>query len=862
MDVTPQSASHSDQPPAEAVAELSATFRPSNKTKRNYRSKKNDADEIEDDHGADVEQTQEPEQDLTDSIDTSSMPYVQSQNAQNLGEVYPALARLSFLDQEKGLAKGEEEDDGEKEAMTLGVKPRRPLWQKPQQNMGEKMAVEGESAQGEATTRTRVPPMTSPSALSSVSGSGSGSGSSLVEIRETGSVAKGRGVFSAAAEILKTGTLIFRELGYCQVVNDASLSQVCSACFKDVREEVGEDEGSGAVPAGGQRIQKSMTNSVMKDVWTKRSMDTTTVRALCRLIRRRERVKASTAFGAEHGKLDTAQKQVNEVYFSGLNQKEEEWLDEHGSTWIEQYLNTNVQEREVVESSPTMGTLHETSQVAKILTVVMSCVNTPKEDRHAFLKGVGEVASDGEEGSVGASGLHLLEKLESYGFAITNMETTTIVGLAFYVDQISTTLERQKILKTEYHFICGCPLCKYFPANPLVQPEVEPLKQLVSEPLPEPLFDPKQGFVCPNAKCNPSSTPRPILAVESQLTIYNKVELRCNECGHVSELTHELVQENEEKAQSLISAFMREMNGGSTSSGGSKANARNFELAKTKVLEVDHNTGEDTGTKPTIIGGMKTVEEPSAHALEIFDEAYKALTGSSRSTNNHSNIDSAVEEGSVHRSPRHRLVRQLEQAGFDEAVRHKNWIFALKRSIELECILNQTYVGHHPLKAIQEYYTCKIANLLANLLLEESTVEIEENEPENEDDGKDSTMLDSDDERDLKAIRAAMRKGGRSAAAATAAVGSESIQERLQRRKRKEADKSEEERQCKKRTQADNSKELLQYLKSLIPRIENPKILQEFKVCWGKDGKLATRYRYQIDSMKQALHYAELPFAK
>lgn len=156
-------------------------------------------------------------------------------------------------------------------------------------------------------------------------------------------------------------------------------------------------------------------------------MDTTPVRALCRLIRRRERVKTSAAFKAEHGKLDASQKQVNEIYFSGLDQKEEEWLDQHGSAWIEQYFTTNVQDPKVAGSS-----LQESSQMAKILAVVMSCVITPKEDRHAFLTGVGEAALD-NEGSPGASGLDLLRKLESYSFVITNMETTTGEGLALYV---------------------------------------------------------------------------------------------------------------------------------------------------------------------------------------------------------------------------------------------------------------------------------------------------------------------------------------------------------------------------------------------------------------------------------------------
>jgi hypothetical protein len=356
------------------------------------------------------------------------------------------------------------------------------------------------------------------------------------------------------------------------------------------------------------------------------------------------------------------------------------------------------------------------------------------------------------------------------------------------------------------------------------------------------------------------------LAIESQLAIYNKVELRCNACGHTSELTQENFQESEENAQRLVSTFIREMNGGSAPSSGSKARVRNFELAKAKAPEtVDQTSKKDPdSTGPAIVGGMKTVQEPTRLAIESFSSAYRALTGAIPSTNNQDIVDSA-EEDPVCRSPLHRLVRQLEQAAFDEAVSHKNWIFALKRSIELERILSQTYVGHHPVKAIQGYYTCKVANLLANLLLEESTIEIEESDQEKEDEDEDPAMLDSDDERDLKSIRDAMRKGGRSAASAAAAAGSESIQERvMNRKKRKEIEEgsAEGDMQRKKRTQIESSKELLQYLKSLIPRIENPKTLQGFKVCWGKDSKLASRYRNQIDSMKQALHYAGQPFSK
>ncbi|KAF8941447.1 hypothetical protein EDD21DRAFT_353425 [Dissophora ornata] len=947
------------------LAEPTVALRPSGKARRNYRSKRRDSDNEDEDQQQQQQGEGMKEQgeqhskdtnidDASSSTASSTLPYIQSQNAQNLGEVYPGLARLSFLDQEQGSGETGEDVDGSSGTPLSIKKSRRPLQQKPQPHRAEN-EVEGSSAEKsgqeeegkstvpEASAVVELPPATSPSALSS------GTGSNMVEIGDTGLAGKGRGLYSAAKEVLKSGTLVFKELGYCQVVNDASLSQVCSACFKDVREELGEGEpaaSSGAVPAGGQRklvrcagckvvwycnktcqikdwklhhqlecqgIQKSMTNSVMKEVWTKRTMETTSARALCRMIRRRERVKTSVTYKAEHGKLDAAQKQVNEVYFSGLDQKEDEWLDEHGSTWIERYLNTYEQEREsaAIAADSSKGTLEESSQFAKTMAVVISCVVTPKEDRHTFLKGVGEVDFDSEV-STGAGGFDLLRKMDSYGFAITNLETTAAIGLALYVqcmpyvnhscvpncvytfrgsrvecrvirdiqpgeemtisyiDQIGTTQERQAQLKAQYHFTCDCPLCKYYPANPLIKTDGQTLKHVVSGQLPEPLLDPKQGFVCPKEACKTSDGRHSVLVIESQLEIYNKVELKCKECGHIADLTQELVQENEEDVKRLITGFVREMNGGAAKS---KSNSRNFELAKLKVSPASEQSASDGAAKPAVVGGMATVQEPSSRALQLFDDAYTALTGVLPPTTKDAtaaNTFATIEEDPVCRSELHRLVRQLEQTGFDEAVSRKNWIFALHRSVELGRILNETYVGHHPLKAIQGYYTCKIANLLANLLLEESTVEIEDSDHESED--EDQGMPDSDDERDLKALRNAMGKGSQAGAAAVSETGSGSMQEQLLRRKRKEKEggateetrhkKKAQEMKGNKRTQAESSRELLQYLKSLIVEIEDPRILHEFRVCWGKDGKLGSRYRYQVDSLKQALHYAGLPLTK
>ncbi|KAG0342313.1 SET and MYND domain-containing protein 3 [Podila horticola] len=893
------------------------------KPKRNYRIKARDMDM--DSHS---DSTPEPtlqnlsNDTMTTTTKKANLPYVESQNAQNLGEVYPGLARLSFLDQ------ADQEIDEQQHEIHQKV----PRAHFPSQRSRDPIAQEGSSIDPQnnveptpaSSSSSPVPTLTPPSVLFA------GSPTSLVEIRDTGSTSKGRGLFSAAKETLKPGTLLFKELGYCQVVNDASLSQVCSACFKDTREEQGEDDKAAAAGLlnGGQRklvrcagckvvwycnktcqikdwklhhqlecqgIQKSLVNTATKDVWTKHTMDTTSVRAICRLVRRRERVRASAKYKAENGKLDPQQKQVNEVYVSGLDQREEEWLDNHGADWIDQYLNTYEQERsEITSSSSAKGVLDESSQLTKIMAVVMSCVVSPKENRHSFLKG------SGVDETSGASGFNLIKKLSAYGFSMTNLETTTVVGLGLYIqsmafmnhscvpncvyifkgpkvecrvirdiqpgeemtisyiDQIGITKERQRQLKEQYRFVCECPLCHYLPANPLIPVEDDTLKDMTDVPLPKPAMDPKQGFVCSNIACGS----RTILVTEAQLSIYNKMQAQCTECNHTTELDQELVQENQEDADRLLAGFVREMNKGMSST--AKKNTRNFELAKAKTPDA-----QDQGAEKPVVGGMKTVQEPSTEALRYFKEAYKSLTGlvprlDSRMDGDALSLSSNTEEDTpVRRSVLHHAVRQLQQTAFDEAVSQKNWVFALQRSIELESMLKQVYIGHHPFKSIQSYYTCKISNLLANLLLEESTVEIEESDQDkgsDDDDDIDDGPANSDDERDLKALRAAM------------GVGSGSMQEQLMRKKRREIESADDKelkkkakldaKKDKKRVQEQSSSELLQWLKTLVPKIEDPQILQEFRVCWGKDGKLASRYRYQVDSLKTALHYAEQPFVQ
>ncbi|KAF9968482.1 hypothetical protein BGZ70_003336 [Mortierella alpina] len=867
------------QAPPSPSSATSPSLRPSTKrTKRQYRTKSRDEDS--DDR---IEQERVPAHDQSLSSSSaatsstsnaaaaaaatatamaaeSNLPYVQSQNAQNIAEVYPGLARLSFLNQEQAT----DEQDMDSSASFFGSKTRRPLQQKLQPISMSQAGSVSPQPDGSTTKpcraqklKTAVPPASSPSALSA----GTKTGTSLVEIKETGSIGKGRGVFSSAAEVLKPGTLVFKELGFCQVVNDASLSLACQVKDWKLHHQM-ECQG----------IQKSMADPVMKDVWTKRAMDTTTVRALCRLVRRRERVRKSVAYKTEHGKMDTAQKQVNEVYFSGLDQKEEEWLDEHGPTWIEQYLQAEENERPSSSfDGSSKADLQHSSQLAKIMAIVTSCVVTPKEDRQTFLKG----SDSASEGAAEMGGFSLLRTLMSYGFSITNLETTSEVGLSLYltisyIDQIGTTRERQRQLQDQYHFTCDCPLCKFFPANPMTQPDEAPLKSIVPDVPFSPALDPKQGFVCRNATCTSVSEPKPILAIESQLAIYNKVELKCQRCGSNAELTQELVKENQEEVSRLKMAFIREINSGTAPQAGS----RNFELAKAVIPQSANAEMGDKADKSAVLGGLTTVEEPSATALHYFDQAYKTLTAS-LPPHSRSKAPAVVQEDEdlIPRSDLHQLTRQLVQTAFDEAVSHKNWNFALSQSIQLEHILKNTYVGHHPLKAIQGYYTCKIANLLANLLLEESTVEIEEGDQGVKDADNDMAGT-SDDERDLKALRDVMGDDGRARAASS--VGSGSLQEQLLRGKRKETGheelmrdsdvkqhkKTAQESIGNKRLQARSSQEVMQRLKSIVPTLEDPSILQQFRVCWGRDGKLASRYRSQVDSLKQALHYAELPFSK
>ncbi|KAG0328377.1 SET and MYND domain-containing protein 3 [Podila humilis] len=983
----PDEAPGNPQVPA-ATLPLTSPFNKSINTKcskRNYRTKKKTVtDSDSDDDNPDLG-THSVTNSSNSSSSSSKLPYVESQNAQTLGEVYPGLARLSFLDQSKQdmiiIDPMEQQDTGTLQKVRRTRQPE----EVPQPFLGT----------ASASASAPAPHLQTPS----VTSSSTGSTASLVEIRDTGSASKGRGLFSVAKETLKPGTLVFKELGYGQVVHDSSLPYVCSACFKDTREEQGEDgqgifsssspsastsgSSSGSGNGSQQRklvrcagckvvwycnktcqvkdwklhhhlecpgIQKSMANVATKDVWTKHTMDTTAVRAICRLVRRRERVARSAKYMAEHHKMDMAQKNANEVYFSGLNQKEEEWLDQHGAEWVEKYLNTYEHDHTVSSSSSALakGALEESSQLTKIMAVVMSCVVSPTENRQSFLKGSSSSTSSSssasasstsssDEISSGSSGLDLIRKLNAYGFSMTNLETTTVVGLGLYIqsmafmnhscvpncvyifkgprvecrvirdiqpgeemtisyiDQIGTTKERQRQLKEQYNFNCECPLCQYFPANPLKQAQEEPLRDIIDAThLPKAVMDPKQGFVCSNTTC----TSPVILVTEAQLLIYNKVQRQCSACHHTTELDQELVQANQQEADQLLAGFVREMNKHSSGSPKRK-NPRNFELPKA-VVPILGETSSSPGSREALLstmGGLNSVKEPSSQALQYFGDAYRALTGNSpqldimgskelkkegsaritKKNQPDADADEVTDEiVAVRRNILHHAVRLLEQTGFDEAVSQKNWQFALQRSIELEVILRAIYLDHHPLKSIQSYYTCKIANLLANLLLEESTIEIEDEE-DSEGEKREDGAVNSDDERDLGALRAAMK------------VGQGSMQEQLVQRQKNQGlnddgdDKNNNKKKKKKgedeedvddeedgsektrkrtRVQEAVSRELLQYLKGLVPKIEDAEILQGIRICWGKDGKLVSGYRHQVDSLKQALHYAELPFVK
>ncbi|KAF8916355.1 hypothetical protein BGZ52_000284, partial [Haplosporangium bisporale] len=133
----------------------------------------------------------------------------------------------------------------------------------------------------------------------------------------------------------------------------------------------------------------------------------------------------------------------------------------------------------------------------------------------------------------------------------------------------------------------------------------------ISDELLKSNMDPKQGFVCSNTACGS----RTILATEAQLSVYNKIQAQCTECNHTTELDQELVQENQEDANRLLEGFVREMHKGSSST--AKKSARNFELAKASAS----SEAQDQEAKKAAVGGMKSVQEPSAQALRYFKEA-------------------------------------------------------------------------------------------------------------------------------------------------------------------------------------------------------------------------------------------------
>lgn len=260
-----------------------ATPTRANKSKRNYRTKTRDSnsdnehngdgdEDIKDDNDH-TKSTQPPQP--TSSSDSSNLPYVQSQNAQNIGEVYPGLARLSFLDQDSGVEGG---DTGQEGGGLGTARPRRPLQQKSlpaqqqQQQQQQRQPTSTSTDEGgkqstasqSAVETLAAPPSSSPSATSS----GISAELSLVEIKDTASENKGRGLFSAVRDVLKAGTLIFKEMGYCQVVNDTSLSSVCSTCFKDTREEQGEDEKSASAEGVSASNQRKLVRCAgCKVVW-------------------------------------------------------------------------------------------------------------------------------------------------------------------------------------------------------------------------------------------------------------------------------------------------------------------------------------------------------------------------------------------------------------------------------------------------------------------------------------------------------------------------------------------------------------------------------------------------------------------
>ncbi|KAF9969848.1 SET and MYND domain-containing protein 3 [Actinomortierella ambigua] len=632
-------------------------------------------------------------------------------------------------------------------------------------------------------------------------------------------------------------------------------------------------------------------------------------------------------------------------------------------------------------------------RLTRILTLMASCIVPGKEDRFEFFNSLsrqdtaaalmspegqldaGQGGAEELSSSPSSGAAQLARKLAGYGFTITNQETTKGIGLGLYaeqmafmnhscvpnciytfqgarvecrvirpvmpgeeltisyVDQIGTTRERQQQLKERYYFDCNCPLCLFYPANPLVSSDASPLESVAPNYVAATkgsqsstrYWETKQGFLCGTVgRHHPPSTHgkgrarsharqvflhgeeeakdlSPIVTTEAHLEIYNTVNVACPDCQEIdsqgdkkpatptAHLDLEKKQENEERFEQQLAQFRREMKQlrqGPFSE--TMGNSRSFELWKAKNatdVRDRKRAGIDTRLGILPIGPRRA-----------YEDCLKTLRNDDGGDDDDDN-DNGRKKTAIRRSFAHHLVRRFHQEAFDELVASKQWVGALQESLALERILATAYVdGLHPLRAIQALYTCKIANLLANLLLEESTIEVEDGDAiefvdyHEEEDAQDVAFVErelakqraekqkvEEQERQKQWMEAREHQMANAEKAmeveAQAAEDERVITVPLQRASAAEASvlapgaspasslssplppKALTKRQARDKT----LEQVLKMLKTVEPLVEETSLQQLFKICWGVDGRIPRMYRDEVESFKQALHYAGLP---
>ncbi|KAF9166088.1 SET and MYND domain-containing protein 3 [Actinomortierella ambigua] len=645
-------------------------------------------------------------------------------------------------------------------------------------------------------------------------------------------------------------------------------------------------------------------------------------------------------------------------------------------------------------------------RLTRILSLMASCIVQGKEDRFEFFNCLSrldiaasllapedqhQTGQGGEElsGSPSSGAAQLARKLAGYGFTITNQETTKGIGLGLYVeqmafmnhscvpncvytfqgsriecrvirpimpgdeltisyvDQIGTTRERQQQLKERYYFGCNCPLCLFYPANPLISSDASGLERVAPNYVTATksgqnlarCWEAKQGFLCgvANRHCclHPKDKKRsnlgrqvaipqqedqsPIVATEAHLEIYNTVDVTCPACqeeinnhGEMETITAttaaivapplskaqfdlERKQENEQQFEQRLAWFHREMKHlqqGRFSE--TMGDSRSFELWKAKsATDVQERKQAGIETRLGIL--------PVA-ARRAYEACLQILRDGDNDDGDNGYNDDRERRVVIRRSFAHRLVRRFHQEAFDEMVASKRWVGALQESLTLERILAATYVeGLHPLRAIQALYTCKIANLLANLLLEESTIEIEDGDAiefvdyHEEEDVQDVAIIERElakqhkekqkrqqqqqqqqhqeaqwaeaTERQMTdkglgiemqvdgVVGNASSDGTTVAEAMMTTPGASLAPPLLTSSSSSLPRKTSTKRQVRDRT----FQEVLRMLKAVEPLVEETSLQQLFKICWGVDGRIPRMYRDEVESFKQALHYASLP---